>query len=226
MNFGDGFSLVLLDLIRKVARNDASKRTKFLRIVFALLAAPSSSVSFEAAGTLVTLSAAPSAIRAAAAAYIKILNKESDNSVKLIVLDRLSALRAKHTKSVRDLVMDILRALSCPNNDIRKRTLDVAMELVYPRNVDEVMALLKKEIISTSGASSVPERGMSHRTSLSCAPPSARVASCYPCACGFTRWVQTPWPLSTAVCSSLPSTGVRCASPMWPAMSFTCSWTS
>ncbi|RYY32295.1 hypothetical protein EON62_05510 [archaeon] len=144
--------------------------------MFALLTAPSSSVSFEAAGTLVTLSAAPSAIRAAAAAYIKILNKESDNNVKLIVLDRLSALRAKHTKSVRDLVMDILRALSCPNNDIRKRTLDVAMELVYPRNVDEVMALLKKEIISTSGASSVPERGTRVRCLPALAHPYAPIA--------------------------------------------------
>ena len=66
-------------------------------------------MSFEAASTLAALSAAPSAIRAAAAAFIKILNKESDNNVKLIVLERLASLRRRHTKVLRDLVMDILR---------------------------------------------------------------------------------------------------------------------
>lgn len=43
-------------------------------------------------------------------------------------------------------------ALATPNNDIRRRTLDVAMDLVSPRNVEEVMALLKKEIVAAQAA--------------------------------------------------------------------------
>jgi hypothetical protein len=43
-------------------------------------------------------------------------------------------------------------ALATPNNDIRRRTLDVAMDLVSPRNVEEVMALLKKEIVVAQAA--------------------------------------------------------------------------
>lgn len=38
---------------------------------------------YEAAGTLVTLSAAPAAIKAAASAYIDLIVKESDNNVKV-----------------------------------------------------------------------------------------------------------------------------------------------
>lgn len=34
-------------------------------------------------------------------------------------------------------IMEILRALSSPKLDIRKETLDVALELVTPGNVDE-----------------------------------------------------------------------------------------
>jgi coatomer subunit beta len=34
--------------------------------------------------------------------------------------------------------MDILRALSSPNMDIRKKTLDIAMDLITSRNIDEV----------------------------------------------------------------------------------------
>ncbi len=111
LNFGDGFSLNLLELIRQVGRADSSKKARFIRIVFSLLDTPSAAVSYEAASTLVALSAAPSAVRAAASAYIKILNKESDNNVKLIVLERLAALRRRHTKVLRDLVMDILRCV-------------------------------------------------------------------------------------------------------------------
>jgi coatomer subunit beta len=149
LNFGDGFALILLELIRKVARVDAGHKAKFVRIVFALLDVQSTAVSYEAAGTLASLSSAPAAVRAAAAAYIKIINKESDNNVKLIVLERLAAMRKRHAKTLRELVMDILRALNTPNSDIRRRTLEIAMDLVSPRNVEEVMALLKKEIIAT-----------------------------------------------------------------------------
>ena len=48
---------------------------------------------YEAAGTLVTLSNAPTAVKAAASCYIELILKESDNNVKLIVLDRLIGLK-------------------------------------------------------------------------------------------------------------------------------------
>ena len=60
---------------------------------------------------------------------------------------------------LRELVMDILRALATPNNDIRRRTLDVAMDLVSPRNVEEVMALLRKEILATQAGASASSSG-------------------------------------------------------------------
>lgn len=34
--------------------------------------------------------------------------------------------------------MDVLRALSSPNMDIRKKTLDIALDLITARNIDEV----------------------------------------------------------------------------------------
>ena len=45
--------------------------------------------------------------------------------------------------------MDVLRALSSPNLDIRRKTLDIALELITPRNIDEVVLTLKKEILKT-----------------------------------------------------------------------------
>jgi len=49
---------------------------------------------------------------AAASCYIELIVKESDNNIKLIVLDRLDELREKHEHVLDDLVPDILRVLS------------------------------------------------------------------------------------------------------------------
>eukprot|EP00953_Heterococcus_sp_UTEX-ZZ885_P035855 18499-Heterococcus_DN1.PRE.1 len=63
-----------------------------------MLQSESAAVSYEAAWTLISLSAAPTAIRAAASTYAQLLNSQSDNNVKLIVLERLDTLKKRHAK--------------------------------------------------------------------------------------------------------------------------------
>lgn len=96
-----------------------------------LLAAASHSVKYEAAAVLLYLTTSPAAVKgnypnnitgthqlthcfilAAASCYIELIVKESDNNVKLIVLDRLEEIRNKHDRVLDDLVMDILQVLS------------------------------------------------------------------------------------------------------------------
>ena len=45
--------------------------------------------------------------------------------------------------------MDVSRALPSPNLDIRRKTLDITLELITPRNIDEVVMTLKKEVVKT-----------------------------------------------------------------------------
>lgn len=49
---------------------------------------------------------------AAASCFVNLVIKESDNNVKLIVLDRLDALRSKHGAVLDGLIMDVLQVLS------------------------------------------------------------------------------------------------------------------
>lgn len=79
---------------------------------------------YEAAGTLVTLSSAPTAIKAAASCYIELVVKESDNNVKLIVLDRLIAMKDSpvYERVLQDLVMDVLRVLGITFTTVGIRT--------------------------------------------------------------------------------------------------------
>lgn len=63
-SFGDILQLVIAQLIFKVCSANPTERSRFIRCVYTLLNAPASAVRYEAAGTLVTLSAAPTAIKA------------------------------------------------------------------------------------------------------------------------------------------------------------------
>lgn len=75
--------------------------------------------------------------------------KESDNNVKLIVLDRLEALRAKHEHVIDPLVMDLLRVLGSPDMEVRRKCLSIALAMVTSRNVEDVVGTLKKQLIKT-----------------------------------------------------------------------------
>ena len=174
----------------------------------------SHAVKYESAAALMNLSAAPTAVKGAAAStwppwvffslvfntmrcemawvssaaascYVNLVLKESDNNVKLIVLDRINELRQKHGRVLDDLVMDILRVLSrytslpgphrglvtappkrnrlllathtracacarcrlrSPDLEVRRKCIRIALEMVSSRNVNDVIAFLKKEL--------------------------------------------------------------------------------
>lgn len=152
-NFGDILQLVIVELIYRVCHQNPSERSKFIRCIYNLLNSNSASVRYEAAGTLITLSSAPTAVKAAVSAYIDLIVKESDNNVKLIVLDRLIAMKdvPSHEKVLQESVMDILRVLASPDLEVRRKTLNIAMELVTSRNIEEMVLILKKEISKTQG---------------------------------------------------------------------------
>ena len=147
--WGELLQMVVLELIRKVCRTNRGEKGKYIKIIISLLNAPSNAVIYECAGTLVSLSSAPTAIRAAANTYCQLLLSQSDNNVKLIVLDRLNELKSSHREIMVDRIMDVLRALSSPNLDIQRKTLDIVLELITPRNINEVVLMLKKEVMKT-----------------------------------------------------------------------------
>ncbi|CAM9122873.1 unnamed protein product, partial [Ectocarpus fasciculatus] len=146
--YGDGFALLVLELSRKTCRRDPAQKSRFVRCLFKMLQSESLAVAYEAAWTLVSLSAAPTAVRACAQTFASILsNTSSDNNVKLIVLDRLSELKKHHSKVVQEILMDIMRGLSSPNLDIKKKILQLAIDMVGPRNIEDVIAVLKREVV-------------------------------------------------------------------------------
>ncbi|KAG0152330.1 hypothetical protein CROQUDRAFT_649710 [Cronartium quercuum f. sp. fusiforme G11] len=129
--------------------NVGGMKARYIRIISELLDSPSHSVKYEAAMTLTTLTANPAAVKAAAASFIDLIVKESDNNVKMIVLDRVEALRSKHDHVLDDMVMEILRVLSSPDMDVRKKATSLALDMVSSKNVEDVVLFLKKELVKT-----------------------------------------------------------------------------
>ena len=72
--------------LTQVCVSHPESKGKYIKIILALLQSSSTAVVYECAGTLVALSQAPTAIRAAANCYCQLLVSQSDNNVKLIVL--------------------------------------------------------------------------------------------------------------------------------------------
>jgi coatomer subunit beta len=89
--------------------------------------------------------------------------KESDNNVKLIVLDRLDALRSKHGHVFDNLIMDVLQVLSryflvktirkfthsSADIEVRRKATNIALSMTSSRNVEDVVSFFKKQLQKT-----------------------------------------------------------------------------
>lgn len=124
-------------------------QARYLRLIFDLLDASTSTVIYEAATSLTALTSNPVAVKAAAGKLIELAIKEADNNVKLIVLDRVDQLRIRNEGVLDDLTLEILRVLSSPDIDVRRKALGIALEMVSSKNVEEIVMLLKKELSKT-----------------------------------------------------------------------------
>ncbi|KAF7951711.1 hypothetical protein EAE96_007010 [Botrytis aclada] len=148
-NADELLQLVELEFIRKDAVQNSQNKARYLRLIFDLLEAGASTVVYEAASSLTALTNNPVAVKAAASKFIELSIKEADNNVKLIVLDKVDLLRQKNEGVLDDLTMEILRVLSSTDIDVRKKALDLALEMVSSKNVEDVVLLLKKELSKT-----------------------------------------------------------------------------
>ncbi|KAL5533600.1 hypothetical protein ACEPAG_60 [Sanghuangporus baumii] len=147
--FDEQLQLAIIEVIRLDCKNDSTHRPRYIRLIFELLTASSHSVKYEAATTLTSLTQNPAAVKATASCFIELAVKESDNNVKLIVLDRLETLRQRHEHVLDSLVMDILRVLSSPDLEVRRKAISISLAMVTSRNVEEVVLFLKKQLQRT-----------------------------------------------------------------------------
>lgn len=149
----DILQLVVLDELKKVCKANPLEKGKYMKSIFNLaISSKSQSVLFECASTIIQLTNLPNAIKLAVGTYLRLLSDPSaDNNMKLLLVENLVGLKAKHKKILQDQAVEILRALSSPSNDIRSKCMELVLELLTSRNVEEIIRILKKELLSVQG---------------------------------------------------------------------------
>merc|ERR1719249_52790 len=140
----------MLELMRKVCRTLPVPKSIFVQCAAKLLDSQSNAVVYEAANTLLSLTPLDSAVNKALEAYTRLLQCESDQNVKLIVINRLHSLRVRYQRNLRLVIMDILRGLSTPNIDVRRNILSLILALAAPNNISDIIGCLRKEIIAVN----------------------------------------------------------------------------
>ncbi|KAG6901575.1 hypothetical protein C0995_010343 [Termitomyces sp. Mi166 len=148
----ESLQMSIIEVIRLDCKSDSAHKSRYIRCIFELLETSSHAVKYEAATTLTTLTQNPAAIKAAASCFINLVIKESDNNVKLIVLDRLESLRSKHGHILDTLVEDILQILSSADMEVRRKAMSIILSMTSSRNVEEVVMFLKKQLLKTQEA--------------------------------------------------------------------------
>merc|ERR1719295_1306809 len=150
--YPEAMQITILELMRKVCRSLPVPKSIFVKCAAKLLDASSNSVIYEAANTLLSLTPLDSAVNKSLSAYTRLLQTESDQNVKLIVVKRLNSLKVRYQRNLRSIIMDILRGLATLNIDVRRSILELILSLAAPNNIEDIIGCLKKEIIGMNNA--------------------------------------------------------------------------
>lgn len=159
--------LAFVEFIRRDAQLPAASaglRLQYAELISEIIESSSNVVVYEAAVTLTVLSGSSHSITLAGAKFVDLATKETDNNVKIITLERINELNKAHPGLLQGLSLDILGVLSTQDIDVRKKALDVTLLLVTSRNVEDVVKLLKKELLRSSTSSE--DRGSEYRQLL------------------------------------------------------------
>ncbi|KAJ3826913.1 coatomer protein [Lentinula raphanica] len=148
-----GLQMSVIEVVRLDCKSDSTHRARFIRLIFDLLNVSSHAVKYEAATTLTLLTQNPAAVKASASTLISLIVKESDNNVKLIVLDRLETLRSKHEHILDDM-------------DVRRKAMNIVLSMTSSRNVEEVVQFLKKQLLRTQEKAAEFDKASEYRQLL------------------------------------------------------------
>ncbi|KAI5962568.1 SEC26 [Candida pseudojiufengensis] len=142
--------LAFIEFIKRDSIQNPNLKQQYAQLITEIVESSSNVVLYEAANTLAILTSNSSSILLAGNKFVELATKESDNNVKIITLERINQLNKQHPGVLQDLSLEILRVLTSQDLDVRKKALDVTLEFITSRNVEDVVKLLKKELQATS----------------------------------------------------------------------------
>ena len=144
---GDIFLLSVIEALRKMWKADPTQKHRLMNAIFIISQCRLPSVIFECSNSIIQLTSSQSAVKIALHGYLTLLSEQNDNNVKLIVLNKIIELKDKFSKLLQDCIVEILSVVkSSSSHEIKKRALDLAIDLITVTNKGDVISFLEKEI--------------------------------------------------------------------------------
>lgn len=146
INLDTLLQLAIIEFLRRDVVVAPGLKPQYLQIIYELLELDEPAVMFDASNVLTVLLLLTSAVVAAAQNYIELATKESNNNVRLILLEKFDALREANAGVLDDCALDVLRVLLLLDVGLRLKVLEIALKLASLRNIDDIVKVLKKEL--------------------------------------------------------------------------------
>ncbi|OAF71903.1 Beta-COP [Intoshia linei] len=149
LKFDELLQLLIIEFIYKISLHNMTYRSKFIKYIYSLLNSRSSTVRYQSVVILSTMVNSRQVIKHILKTIIDLVVTSNDYNVKLICLDRVIDLIGDKNafKLLKECVLDFLPVLSCDNIDVKRKSLDIILELVSSRSISHIITFLKKEYI-------------------------------------------------------------------------------
>eukprot|EP00388_Colpodella_angusta_P047382 GDKK01072554.1.p1 GENE.GDKK01072554.1~~GDKK01072554.1.p1 ORF type:complete len:779 (+),score=173.05 GDKK01072554.1:187-2337(+) len=147
----DTIQLAILSLCKRAVSAHPELRNTLLREVMSMAEDEHNpSVAFEGCNALMALTANKQAVNTAVKMYLRLLTCQSDNNIRLLVLDRLAALITTQSSVIEAHLEDLLRFLETPHTAIRKKILEMSLKVLTRSSVTTFVSVLRKHLMDTT----------------------------------------------------------------------------
>lgn len=160
-------NLAFIEFIRKDLKQASDEdKSSYFDLLTDFLESDDTSIVYEAALTLTLVSNVDEVIALAGKKFIELTNKETDNNIKLICLSRVVELNEKHPGAFQDSILDILSILSSTDLDVKKQTLNLVLNLIETKNVDDAIKYFRKELVKVLAEENTSETSNQYKQLL------------------------------------------------------------
>ena len=148
-NFGDILQLIIVQMLRKTAKSDQKLAGRAIKYLKYFVDSKFNAVLYEVAISQIQLTNNPDTLRIAMGILQQLLKGNSDNNVKLIILDQLDHIRKLNPRMLEESFGELIMLLKSDSVDLKMQFLKFLECFLTSRNINKVIGTLQNELIDS-----------------------------------------------------------------------------
>lgn len=153
---GDLLQLVILEALRKTSKFDKTQRPRLNKFILFFSKSKSPSVAFECACTLMQVSTSPTFIKAALDLLLGLLETNSDNNIKLIILEKLQRIKSLSVRQLEEKIPSLINVLNNEDYDIKLAALSLIQPLLSAKHIKSMSSVFNQAVKALPATGSAP----------------------------------------------------------------------